>query len=54
MDEQEERIYLLTGLYNREISIASVESIWADRIKQARLESAKVVLEQNKDHLEDL
>lgn len=54
MDEQQERVYLLTLLYNREITIAGVESIWADRIREARENGAKVALEQSKDHLEDI
>lgn len=54
MDEQQERIYLLTQLYHRNMSIASVESIWSDRIKQAKEQGAKIVFEQNKDILEDV
>lgn len=54
MEDQQERIYLLTGLYNREISIASVENIWGERVKQAKLEAAKVAMEQTKDNLEDI
>lgn len=54
MTEEQERLYLLTSLYNRDLSIASVESIWSDRVKKARTEGAKVALEQGKDHLEDV